>query len=220
MINTLNNEIFTFNYNSKTSVIEIGNCKNKIVIYEGLFLYPDKVRDYALNTTYFKDPNVHSNPGWQIPAAGIKKVELAGFLLSQYREVFGTFYDSKLNIVDSLTALFHIYNKRGTPQPHIDLAMYGGLCSLNTDEENEAYQNHTYFYRLKETGQEYDVLNQTRQEKVANSKMEDWELYHKQPHKYNTYYFYEAQLHHTGYWNHDLEDHETPRITFNTFSDR
>ena len=146
MINTLDHELFSFNKHSVPKVIEIGNCKNKLVIVEDLFLYPDKVREYALNATYFKDPTIPNNPGWQIPATGIDKVVFTSFLERQFNEIFGCI--KFMGNLSGLSALFQIYNKKGRFVPHSDAALYAGVCSLNTEKENKEYENHTYFYPL------------------------------------------------------------------------
>ena len=64
MVDLINPNDFRIRTGIYPKVINIGNTNSRIVVINDFFLYPDKVREYALNCKYFKDPEIPMNPGY------------------------------------------------------------------------------------------------------------------------------------------------------------
>ena len=111
--------------------------------------------------------------------------------------------------------------------PHVDWMHYACVLSLNTNEELEGTDSGTGFCRHIETNMEHtcsDINYRHRRARNMDETMttldpstfdrDGWELYHIEPHEYNTLLMYEGNVWHLPYFNLDWK---CDRITFNGF---
>lgn len=208
MVEVINPEIFSVNKNLKVEEKYIGNFKNKILIIDNFFNYPDQVQEYALSVSYVKEGG-HANPGY-IHRTGFNTFEFLNFT-RWAREVF--YKDHRENYNAPIFS-FQAYENIGEVLPHIDEVNYAGLCCLNKISENISG---TSFFKYK-TGEEYSRQYSYREDIFSSSQSKDWTRYHIEYHQYNRFIFYESCLFHSAYWNKSKWGSKTPRLTFNTFT--
>jgi len=200
-----------FKVNSFTpEYIEIGNAKNRIVIVQDYFMYPDLVRDYALSCGYFKMPHT-KNPG-AVSRLASDLPDVRDTIEFIKKDIYQDF--QKRNDLQVMT--FQAYRTNDNQAPHYDFFQYAGVCSLNTSDENPKISG-TSFHRYKD-GHEYASTSMYRSEKVKENVHEDWETYHIEIHEYNKFIFYEGYLYHNLSWDERSWTTEIPRLTFNVFS--
>ena len=216
MVAVINPNDFRIRTGIYPKVINIGNTNSRIVVIDDFFLYPDKVREYALNCKYFKDPEIPRNPGY-INYFGFNELQvlkLTGMLKESFMGDFRTSHSAFAPVVS-----LQMYEEIGTLMPHVDYFHYAGICSLNMIGANHGEKSSgTNFHRYKKTGEEYTALANYRHKEILNSKPDDWEVYHTQYHKYNQYIFYESALFHSAHWDKSTWHSDEPRMTFNTFT--
>ena len=215
MVDLINPNDFRIRTGIYPKVINIGNTNSRIVVINDFFLYPDKVREYALNCKYFKDPEIPMNPGY-INYFGFNEIQvlkLTGMLKESFMGDFRTSHSAFAPVVS-----LQMYKEIGTLMPHVDYFHYAGICPLNIDYSHGEKSSGTHFYRYKKTGEEYTALANYRHKEILDSELDDWEVYHTQYHKYNQYIFYESALFHSAHWDKSTWNSDEARLTFNTFT--
>ena len=109
-------------------IIQIGNTNSRMVIIPNFFLYPDQIREYALNCKYFKDPEVPENPGYINYFSWNEQqvIQLTNLLRNEFMGDHRTSHDSFAPVISLQT-----YNTINRYQPHVDYFHYAGICPLN-----------------------------------------------------------------------------------------
>jgi hypothetical protein len=212
MINVIDSEIFKLD--EKNITIEekyIGNFDNKLLLVNNFFKYPQKVKEYALSCKYIK-PQIGTNPGF-VHQYNFNPYDFLDFCTYLRANYFNNYTSPK----EDYTFTFQAYKNVPKILPHIDSVEYAGLCCLNDEDEIKENISGTSFYRYK-SGEEYTFRNSYRNEILKSSRLKDWNVYHTQYHKFNQFIFYESGLFHSAYWNKINWNHDTPRLTFNSFT--
>ena len=184
----------------------IGDSKSKILLLKDFFKDPEYVKDYALSGYFDKPPG--ANPGFT-SAVSVNANEYRAFI--QYAaEKFFNYKTTRPAVVR-----FQAFKSIPEQPPHVDeVDVLAGLCPLNVIEGVESSTN---FYRHK-NGHEYAInAGCYRYKNLVQTKPEDWDLYHTEYHRFNTFIMYESCLFHTGRMNNYLWKSPEPRLTFNFF---
>ena len=215
LVEVIDARAFAITERIEPNVIQIGNTNSRMVIIPNFFVYPDQVREYALNCKYFKDPEVPENPGFinYFSWNELQVLQLTKLLRNEFMGDYRTSHDGFAPVISLQT-----YNTINRYQPHIDYFHYAGICPLNLDDELSNNVSGTSFFRHKKTGEEFTALANYRHKETLDSDPSDWEVYHTQYHNYNEYIFYESALFHCAYWKKENWTTKYPRFTFNTFT--
>ena len=94
MVELIDPSIFENNLSrSRIKEIRIGNSNSKLIIIDDFFVYPEKVREYALSAKYAKEASAHDNPGYisRFPFEPEQFLHTCGYLKELH------FHDYRLN---------------------------------------------------------------------------------------------------------------------------
>lgn len=220
-MNIVSYDKFDINPNVKISDMYIGNNKNKIVKVKNFFKDPEFMRKYALGETYI-DEKGQKNLG-----SSDKQTHWYTHRFSMDCDNYAHFFDAiKSNVyLDTnvqYTFLPNVYNFQYYDRmveniPHVDPSHYAGVLSLNYNDETEGTKSSTRFHRLKATGEEYTLHHTYRDILPESTPPEGYEIYHKEPHEFNTLILYEARLFHSAYADYSKWTSNIKRLTFNCF---
>lgn len=216
----------------EVDVLHVGQSQNRLVKIRNFFSNPDKVREIGmqaeLKSTIMGE--VSSIPGYTGRIGGVDMKFFTNFrtpILERMAAPMTILHNPKLSI-------FTIQRyKPGTEcrvmsmYPHVDWMHYACVLSLNTEEELAGTDSGTGFCRQIETGMEHtcsDINYRHLRARNMNESMttldpstfdrKGWELYHIEPHQYNTLLIYEGNVWHIPYFN---TDWKCDRLTFNGF---
>ena len=213
-----------FSINPQTIIREryIGNSKSKILIAENFFNNPEFIREYALNAYYvdekteYKLGNVNDKTHWYTHRFAMNELHYREFLSWAKKTVFEDRNCQHENYPFQFS--FQYYEKIGKCIPHVDNTNYAGLVPLNIGSELSGTSSGTGFYRYKKTGDEMVTCGSYRHYSISSSQLTDFEKYHIEYHKFNTFIMYEGRLLHNGEADYSKWTSENKRLTFNFFS--
>ena len=217
-------KIEDFSINSDIIIRErfIGKSKSKILIAENFFNNPNFIREYALSAVYVDEKsnsnlgNLNDETHWYTHRFSMNEHHYREFLSWAKKNVFQD--RNWQNEIYPFQFSFQYYEKVGKCIPHVDNTNYAGLVPLNTGDELSGTSSGTGFYRYKKTGDEMVTCGSYRHYEMSSSQITDFERYHLEYHKYNTFIMYESRLLHNGEANYSKWNSEIKRLTFNFFS--
>lgn len=212
-MNLIDDSVFQVNENFDLNVIEVGNCKNKIVVVDNFLSYPEKFKD-MLESIPFQDTIKENQmpkgfyPGFQnYLNYNFGEIEQCiGFLVNQYFGYRIPFFNFSFQCVDGNKKVYNQSN-----YPHCDNRTIAGNIFLNTEEEIDG-RSGTSFYRFKDTGEESVFANTCSYRKQRYSfttpdlsladfapieENDTYEMYHLSEMKFNRLNLYEGALFHS-----------------------
>ena len=216
----------------EVDVLHVGLSKNRLLKVRNFFSNPDEVRDFGLHAELKSTimGEVSAIPGYTKRIGG---VDMRFF--TQFRDLILQRMSAPMSILHNpKLSIFTIQSyKPGTEcrvmsmYPHVDWIHYACVLSLNTPEELEGTDSGTGFCRHIETSMEHTCSDINYRHLRARNMDESmttldpinfdrkgWELYHVEPHEYNTLLIYEGNVWHITYFN---TNWKCDRLTFNGF---
>ena len=216
----------------EVDVIHIGQFQNRLLKVKNFFSNPDKVREVGLQAD-FKSTimgEISAIPGYTSRVGGVDLrffVPFRTLLLERMAAPVTILHNHKISIFSIQKYKPGTECRTMSMYPHVDWIHYAAVVPLNTNEELEGTDNGTGFCRHIETGMEHICSDinyrhlRARNMDVTMTVLDPstydrkgWELYHIEPHEYNTLLLYEGNVWHIPYFN---TNWKCDRITFNGF---